>query len=811
MIAFPQRFAELLTEAIRRIHAREGKAIRAIQDELGYLLGREGGAAVEHWRKGRIVPPLPDVERLARALVQRGLLDQAWLEAFLRSAGHPAPALLCAELFPNAAPAASLAPEPAEASAPGLPADPEQRLAALPLRTLPNPAPLPAGSRMPLSRNPLFVGRTQDLLALAALLKHGQTTAVYQVETAAATGLGGIGKTQLASEFVHRFGQYFAGGVFWLSFDTPETVAAEVAACGGAGALDLRPDFARRELEEQVRLVQAAWQEPVPRLLVFDNCEDPELLVRWRPTSGGCRILVTSRRGEWETVLGVQVHPLGVLNRAESLALLAKHQVEASPEVLDALAEELGDLPLALHLAGRYLYRYRRVLAPTEYLRDLRDAALHRHTSLEAGGISPTAHVQHVGRTFAFSYERLDDAQPPDPLARQLLVRLAQFAPGEPVPLELLDRTFAAAGGQPSKVAVEDAVARLLELGLVEVDPDGALRLHRLVAAFVRDAASALAEAAQAAVEQVVETVLQQANEAGAPLALLNWQVHLRYVVEHALERQDERAARLSFALARHLWLLGDYSAARTAAEQALRLRQMLLGEAHLDTAATYQLLGIIEEAQGELAAPEVHFRQALALYLELVGELHIEVADVLTDLASLLWSQRRVGEAMAHARRALAICARLTAGDQAAAELVAAEAANNLATCLTIGLDDAAAARPYMEQSLAIRRARLGEEHPFTALAYNNLGSVLQRLGEPAAAQAHFLRALAIRRRVLGDLHPDTAHSLITLGELLAQQGQRSDARDYLRKALAICQATVGDDHFLTVRAREGLSALDK
>jgi hypothetical protein len=86
----------------------------------------------------------------------------------------------------------------------------EARLAAMPLDVVPPPASLPAGSRMPLARNPLFVGRDADLKALARALKAGETAAVGQI--AAATGLGGIGKTQLASEFVHRYGQYFLGG-----------------------------------------------------------------------------------------------------------------------------------------------------------------------------------------------------------------------------------------------------------------------------------------------------------------------------------------------------------------------------------------------------------------------------------------------------------------------------------------------------------------------------------------------------------------------------------------------------------------------
>jgi len=52
--------------------------------------------------------------------------------------------------------------------------------------------------------------------------------------------------------------------------------------------------------------VQKAWQEPLPRLLVFDNCEAEGLLARWRPPYGGCRLLLTSQRLQWDTALGVR-------------------------------------------------------------------------------------------------------------------------------------------------------------------------------------------------------------------------------------------------------------------------------------------------------------------------------------------------------------------------------------------------------------------------------------------------------------------------------------------------------------------------
>lgn len=284
----------------------------------------------------------------------------------------------------------------------------ERRLAALPLDSIPSLAHLPPHSRMPLGRNPLFVGRAGDLKRLAQTLKGGETVVRGQFETAALTGLGGLGKTQLVSEFVHRYGQFFAGGVFWLSFADPTAIPVEVAACGGAGGLELRPNFRELPFDEQVHLVMAAWQSPLPRLLIFDNCEDPDMLARWRPSSGGSRVLVTSRRADWDPVLGVRSLPLDSLGREESLALLREYQPDADDETLSAIAAELGHLPLALSLAGSYLARYRRVITPAQYLAQLRDPNLLEHRSLKGLGLSPTGHVQNVYRTISLSYDQLD-------------------------------------------------------------------------------------------------------------------------------------------------------------------------------------------------------------------------------------------------------------------------------------------------------------------------------------------------------------------------------------------------------------------
>lgn len=91
-------FGQLLTEAVKTIHVREGKRILVIHDELGYSIGKEGGAMLYKWREGHI-PSHLDLEKLAEQIIKRTDFDRTWLEHFLTSARYPSTDQLCDELF----------------------------------------------------------------------------------------------------------------------------------------------------------------------------------------------------------------------------------------------------------------------------------------------------------------------------------------------------------------------------------------------------------------------------------------------------------------------------------------------------------------------------------------------------------------------------------------------------------------------------------------------------------------------------------------------------------------------------------------
>ncbi len=210
-----------------------------------------------------------------------------------------------------------------------------------------------------------------------------------------------------------------------------------MANSGTASALNLRPDFDELSLEEQVNLVRRAWQDPIPRLLIFDSCEEETLFTAWRPLHGGCSLLVTTRLGRWSPTLGLTLLALETIKRATSIQLLQSFRPDLTSEEGNKIAEALGDLPLALHLAGSYLNTYRYDITPQDYLAQLGnspDQNLLGHPSLQGIGTdhSPTEHQLNLKKTFSLGLEQLDPSQERDILAKDLLARAAYFAPGEP-------------------------------------------------------------------------------------------------------------------------------------------------------------------------------------------------------------------------------------------------------------------------------------------------------------------------------------------------------------------------------------------
>src|SRR5271166_11879 len=276
------------------------------------------------------------------------------------------------------------------------------------------PGALPRVWKVP-ARNPNFTGRGEDLAVLARALASGSTVTVQSLR-----GMGGVGKTQLATEFAHAHaGDYDL--VYWVAAEEPATIADQFSVLAGLLGLDPVPDPETLQalVHDRLRSV-AGW------LMVFDNADAAGDIRAWLP--GGPlapgipgHVIVTTRRGGF-AALG-RVMELDVIDLPSAVALLRTRVPDLAEDVGREIAGELGQLPLALEQAAAYLDRS--AMPARDYLGLLRRRAEELFARGQVSGRHET-----IATLWDIALERISAE---DPAAVVLLGLCAYLAP-EPVP-----------------------------------------------------------------------------------------------------------------------------------------------------------------------------------------------------------------------------------------------------------------------------------------------------------------------------------------------------------------------------------------
>jgi hypothetical protein len=354
-------------------------------------------------------------------------------------------------------------------------------------------APLPTFWNIPYPRNIFFTGREGILSRLRTQLQSNQVSALSQPQ--AISGLGGVGKTQIAIEYAYRFHQDYQA-VLWARAESREALLSSFT---DLAALLRLPE---QNVKDQMIAVQAVktWLQAHSHwLLILDNADELSVIAGFLPPALPGHVLLTTRAAALGRLAScIDVDTLSskegeffLLRRA---ALLAPHVVleQASPrerELASRVVQMLGGLPLALDQAGAYLEETGCGLS--EYMYRFED---HRTNLLKERRGLVADHPEPVATTWSLSFERV---QQKNPTAADML-RLCAFLAPDAIPLEIMKQVAVHMGATLEPIStnallLDQAIEVLRAYSLLQRDPaTSTLSIHRLVQAVLQDAMTEL-------------------------------------------------------------------------------------------------------------------------------------------------------------------------------------------------------------------------------------------------------------------------------------------------------------------------------
>lgn len=327
-------------------------------------------------------------------------------------------------------------------------------------------------------RNASFVGREGLLASLRDQLLRDQ----QQVITAL-RGMSGVGKTEMAKEYLYRNAEDY-DLICWIPsrhINQVRNSFAHIAANFGIGGAGADNEYVVSEVLEALRRGDRfrRW------LLVYDNAQSRAELQRFLPVGGEGHVIITSRDGSWELPGGYGSMSIREFDRNESIQLLRRRGPRTlATEEAERLAEELGDLPLALNQAAVWLHESG--MSAAEYLEQF---ARKKEEMIRLLEPEDPGYQVPVAAAWNVSLDRLAVTNP----GALRLLQLCSFLASAPIPKYVFEFARGIEGPPELVEVLEDptklnvAIRAIGRNSLAHIDhQQNTISLHRLVQMAVR-------------------------------------------------------------------------------------------------------------------------------------------------------------------------------------------------------------------------------------------------------------------------------------------------------------------------------------
>ncbi|HKT00705.1 MAG TPA: FxSxx-COOH system tetratricopeptide repeat protein, partial [Rugosimonospora sp.] len=684
-------------------------------------------------------------------------------------------------------------------------------------------------------RNPNFTGRGELLESLHERLSAGTTAVLPE----ALHGMGGVGKSQLAVEYVYRH-QVDYDLIWWIPAERPAQIGQALGEL--AQRLSLQSSV---EVSSAVAAVKEALRVGSPFgnwLLVFDNAESPEDVRRFFPTGGPGCILVTSRDPHWASI--ARTLEVNVFTRSESKQLLRRRGPELSDHDADRLALALGDLPLAIEQAAAW--RAETGMPAEEYLRLLEEK---RPELLDDS--PPPDYPTTVAAAWNVS---LDALRVRNPGALRLLQLCAFLAP-EPVSRTLFTGARVAAIHEELDTTLRDpiqfsrAVREINRYALARIDHrTNSIQMHRLVQ---RVLIGQMSDEERETMEHGAHLLLA-ASDPNDPDTTAHWprygELYSHVITSGAIKCRDPWVRQLVLNEAKCLWRWGESESSRDIAQRAYDVWRRQLGEEDPETLKIARWLGFMRFAVGSYEEAAALNTATLAIYQRTLGDDHEDTLEAMQAVAA----DRRVQGAFSAALELSDVVYQRSARTFGADDPITLNAAHNLGVSLRLAsefnrartldtdtsqrriqilgedhpdslytrlgliidqreLGDYAGACQALEELVARHRMLFGEDNFFTLRAVRTLSVTRRKAGDHAGALACAQEAWEALSKQYGEDNPETMAAALDLSTDRRQNGELRLARELGSTVLDRYRSTFGPDHPHTIGAAVNLATTDR
>lgn len=645
------------------------------------------------------------------------------------------------------------------------------------------------------ARNPRFTGREEDIRELRTQLRSAGTTVV--VPPVALQGLGGVGKTQLALEYLHRFKSDY-DLIWWVECGQEQFIDVQLATL----AEQLSENFevtppAGATVEEKAKfalnlLARPRGARPVEEwLLIYDNAEDIAVVSEWLPRGGG-HTLITSRNGAWaERARPIEIE---VFTRQESVAHLRRVVPAITRTEAERVADVLGDLPLAIETAAVWLKDTDYGVA--DYLRELET---HAPEALALGQM-PAGYPRGVAAAWDPSLNLLRERSPAAMRLLQLcsvmapnIARELIYSPGMANVLKPYDPSLS------EPMVIGKVVREASRLALLKIDPGaGQIQVHRLVQAVVR---GRMTDGELAAMRRDVQQILVAARprrEVDDPEAWTRYGIIWPHLgPSQAMTSNDEDVRQLSVDRVRYLWVVSDLDRAAEVAETVIRRWEELTADETPESARVIRRqqlqvefnLANVLRSQSKFTEAAVRDEHVLAAQGELLGADHPHTLATASSYAADLKALGRYREALAMDEKTCPAWGELYGEDHRRA----IDAAHNLAISYRL-IGNVAASLQLDITTLERYRVTIGARHPNALRSAGNIARDLVEAGEYAEAVTRAKNVYGLCAESVGAQSPVTLDAQVLLGIVLRSAGRSEEAEKEFTSAQQPLDERFGD-----------------